>query len=545
MNRIHIFPYGFEFDSVTLFTDPFRYRPHPAVTFAAEDIIKTLPENEFGQGKMLGVLIVKVPDKESIGYLAAFSGSVNGKSEIEGFVPPIYDLLDPEGGFKKGEAELNGISSRIRDLENSPEMLELQKDLALATEQEAKEIADARSRMAEAKKVRESRRLGCCDSAILDDLIRESQYEKAEFRRLKAAWNQKTEAIRLRIDTIRQEIDKLKNLRAGKSEELQKWIFDQFIVLNALGEKASISEIFHRQGMIPPGGTGECAAPKLLHYAYRKGLIPLAMGEFWYGKSPYGPVRTHRHFYPSCTSKCGPLLRFMLEGLATDNPIETFGKPVIIYEDNDIIVVEKPSGMPSVPGLDGKRSLLEQLQESHGNWIQSVHRLDMDTSGIMIYACNMTSAVNLRRQFEDHSVRKTYMARLSPADIDSSFAAGPAVSLAEGVSGKISLPLGPDYDERPRQKVDPAHGKEALTDYEVTGVCEDGCTEVLFHPVTGRTHQLRVHSAHTLGLSRPITGDMLYGGISAERLCLHALEISFVHPSSGEKVTFRSMQLSY
>lgn len=545
MDCLHRFRTVPDEDSAPAFTDPFRYRPHPLVRAAAAEVMEMVPEEDFKQGKMLGVLVVKVPEDGSIGYLAAFSGSVNGRSIIDGFVPPIYDLLDPCGEFKKGERELNEINFRIRESENSQTLKELQDVLQTTKEQAEKEMSEAKIRIASAKTERESRRRESDDPAVLEALIRESQYEKAELRRLKAAWKLKIENISLQIEALTQNISSLKVLRAEKSERLQKWIFDQFVVRNVIGEEATVTEIFLGQGLTPPGGTGECAAPKLLQYARLHNLQPLAMGEFWFGQSPSGPVRTHGHFYPSCTSKCGPLLGFMLKGLETEDISRCADDPRIIYEDKEIIAAAKPSGMPSVPGLDGKNSLLEWLQNRYKEEIHIVHRLDMDTSGIIIYARTEAAAAHLRKQFQEHSVRKTYMARLSPADMDNRFAAGPCLPLTEGDSGVVSLALSPDYDERPRQKADPAQGKEAITGYKVTGTSPQGHTDIIFHPITGRTHQLRVHSAHTLGLSRPILGDLLYAGEPAARLCLHALEISFIHPGTETEVRFRTEELSY
>lgn len=315
------------------------------------------------------------------------------------------------------------------------------------------------------------------------------------------------------------------------SEALQDWIFRLYIVHNALGEELSIADIFAESELIPPGGTGECAAPKLLEYAYRHGLEPLAMGEFWYGKSSDTAVRSHGRFYPSCTSKCGPLLGFMLKGLSLLTEDITTESPVIIYEDEEIVVVEKPAGMPSVPGLDGRPSLQEWL--SHHGEIHQTHRLDMDTSGIMVFAKTHSSAFNLRQQFEAHTIRKTYTARVSYSH------------LLEQQRGRIELPLGPDYDERPRQKVDFRQGKAAYTEYEVMAVNNDGTADLKLHPHTGRTHQLRVHCAHALGLASPIVGDRLYGGDTATRLHLHALSITFTHPVTNEPVTFTSKHHCY
>ena len=530
MNCLHRFPPGLSTEFEDSFNDPFRYRPHPAIAAAAEEVLKMVPESDFRQGKMLGVLAVEAPDGTK-GYLAAFSGSVNDKNIIDGFVPPIYNLLDPEGGFKKGEAELNRLNSQIRQLEDSQELKDMKAALKAAQESAEAEISERKKRMALAKKERETIRMASTDPEQIQALIRQSQFEKAELRRLKLSWEERICRIKEGISSFDEDIKALKSVRAEKSEKLQKWIFDRFVVTNALGERSSLTDIFTSCGQTPPGGTGECAAPKLLQYAYTNGLRPLAMGEFWYGDSPDGPVRTHGHFYPSCTSKCGPLLKYMLKGLKVESVSTVCGKPSVIHEDDEIIIVSKPSGMSSVPGLDGSESLLEWLRSRCGESVESVHRLDMDTSGIMVYAKTEAAAADLRRQFEEHTVRKTYFARLSSPD-------RPSRELASGLKGSIRLPLNADYDERPRQKADMVQGKESFTGYEVVRTYEDGRTDILFHPVTGRTHQLRVHSAHIHGLARPIVGDLLYGGEPHSRLCLHAMEITFRHPGSGEEVTF-------
>ncbi len=601
------------------FTNPFRYFPHPLVVRAASEVVSKIDNSEelraaFSEGKMLGVLICAIPETAHhvipetphhvipgltrnlpVGYLAAFSGNVGGKSHIEGFVPPIFDLLEPSGYFKAREAEISDINLKIKALKNSSGLSEFRRQLAEAERLRDKEIAEMRSRMAEAKRKRDELReqltgaagVGTSDPAVLDALIKESQFEKAELRRLKADWQAKIAAILNGIRETEVEIAGLKSLRSQMSDELQEWIFRQYIIHNSLGEEASIFDIFSSQGLVPPGGTGECAAPKLLEYAFRNGLKPIAMGEFWYGKSPETAVRTQGHFYPSCTSKCGPLLGFMLKGLDISDDMdygssrwpdtgsevfqswessenqesssEDTGRHYIsglkvIYKDEVLIAVDKPSGMPSVPGLDGRKSAFEILQETFGE-LFTVHRLDMDTSGVLLFAKTAEAAVNLQKQFESHTVRKTYLARLSadslcklpstqpptvakslctqpstqPPTVAKSLCTQPSAQqssaanslskessfrkpLKVGDKGRIELPLSPDYDERPRQKVDFKQGKAAITDYEVKALNEDGTIDILFSPLTGRTHQLRVHAAHTLGLHRPILGDPLYGG---------------------------------
>ena len=550
---IHHFPEDYIFEEPSAFTDPFRYIPHPAVKAAAGFVcerIKAEAElaDAFAEGKMMGVLVCKDQETGSPGYIAAFSGNAGGRNHIDGFVPPIYDLLAPDGHFKIREAEITQINHNIQELSSSETFNSYRLALESSIRRRDTAIAEFRAQMAASKAERSRLRATGISQEEEHRLTRESQFEKAELKRLKTVLQAEVDLAQADLDSVLGEITALKKLRAEMSDELQDWIFRQYIVHNYLGESLSIAELFAQQGLTPPGGTGECAAPKLLEYAYRNGLQPLAMGEFWYGKASETAVRVHGHFYPSCTSKCGPLLGFMMGGLTSSRPIASSDTPFgqthqaynLIYEDAEIIVVEKPSGMPSVPGLDGKVSLQELLEKAYGQTIHAVHRLDMDTSGVIIYAKTAEAGVDLRKQFEEHTIKKTYSARLKP--------------IAEGVpfSTHISLPLAADYDERPRQKVDFKQGKPALTECEIVSENADGSIDVHFHPVTGRTHQLRVHSAHALGLCRPIIGDLLYGGhsiacddIHPHRLHLHALSITFRHPRTGEELTFTSDKLCY
>lgn len=439
------------------FTYPFCYIPTPEIIDAANVIIHRISTDAvldaaFREGKMLGVLKAKESRSDKISYLYAFSGNVGGKSHIDGFVPPIFDLLDPEGHYKTAEAEITDINHRLPHVE----------DQALAAE--------------------------------------------------------------------------LKARRKSLSIELQDWIFDQYIVSNALGESKSIKEVFADRGIVPPGGTGECAAPKLLQYAYSHDMTPMAMGEFWYGQSPAREVRHQGCFYPACTGKCGPLLDFMLQGLDVDtNPLDINGGDDvrIIYEDGSIIVADKPSGMLSVPGRTAKTSLQEILSAKRGIPVYSCHRLDMDTSGLIVFAKSIEAQTNLERQFETRKVEKSYTARLKAGE-----------KPFEGPDkGTIDLPLITDWYDRPRQMVDFEHGKRAVTEYEIIRRRADGSIEVRFVPHTGRTHQLRVHAAHPKGLGHPIIGDRLYGGLSnetqvQENLNLRASTLSFRHPVTGERMSF-------
>lgn len=324
------------------------------------------------------------------------------------------------------------------------------------------------------------------------------------------------------------------------SAELQDWLFSQYVVHNAHGESSDIKSIFSSRGLTPPGGTGECAAPKMLEFAYRNGLHPLAMGEFWYGKSPSSEVREQGNFYPSCMGKCGPLLSWMMQGLDVEpNPLDagfsSDQEPQLVFEDESLIVVDKPAGMLSVPGRVSATSLLEWLQKHFGE-VHSCHRLDMDTSGLMVFARSMAVKSCLGKEFADHIVKKSYRARLSSPSRDT---VGKR-DLRKGAKGTVALPLSLDYYDRPRQMVDYKHGKPAITEYEVLDVLPNGETEVRFTPLTGRTHQLRVHSAHKDGLGRPIKGDRLYGNPDGGRLYLHAEYLEFIHPVTGKMMSFRS-----
>lgn len=444
------------------FTFPFCYVPLPEIERASQELIDRINTSAdlkslFSEGKMMGVLMVEEKSKAGISFLYAFSGSVGGKSRIDGFVPPIFDLLDPQGYYKHEEAEISALNAEIKNLE-----------------------------------------------------------EKG--------------------GDIHEEIAALKAERKRKSICLQEWIFKQYIVHNAQGESSSIWAIFQERGLIPPGGTGDCAAPKLLEYAYTHGMKPLAMGEFWYGASPYKEIRHQGSFYPSCMGKCGPLLSFMTQGLEMEaNPLDkdqdTEADYTILYKDSSIIVVSKPSGMLAVPGKSLKVSLLERLRKDlDDKGIESCHRLDMDTSGVMVFARNTAAKAEISRQFEQRETSKTYIARLSAA---------PGLALPPE-RGRIILPIAADYYDRPRQMVDFENGKQAVSDYEVLSVNDDGSIDIRFTPLTGRTHQLRVHSAHPQGLGRPIVGDRLYGSSGGERLHLHAESLTFTHPENGKRLTFRA-----
>lgn len=320
---------------------------------------------------------------------------------------------------------------------------------------------------------------------------------------------------------------------ARLSASLQDWLFSHYEVMNARGECLSIKDVFALRGLVPPGGTGECAGPKLLNFAFRNGMRPLAMGEFWYGDSPAKEVREQGRFYPSCMGKCGPLLSWMLEGLdVAPNPLDagfcSDAEPDVLYCDENLIVAYKPAGMLAVPGRVAARSLLGWLRERYGESVESCHRLDMDTSGLMVFARSVQIKTAVELKFAGHEVVKRYRARLVSGN----------APFRHAKKGTIALPLASDYYDRPRQIVDYEEGKMAITEYEVQDVLPNGEIEIMFTPKTGRTHQLRVHSAHLKGLGRPIKGDRLYGDANGGRLYLHAGYLEFTHPVTGERLVF-------
>ena len=421
------------------FTFPFCYEPHPLCLLAAAEVQQVLESMTLSEGKMYGVLVVEATDG-ALGFLAAYSGLLEGRNDWSYFVPPVFDAQQPDGHFKQEER----LISAMRE---------------------------------------------------------EGQQEE----------------------------------RRQRSQELQQWLFRQYHLLNAHGQEKDLVEVWQdyhcserirRKYPLPPGDTGDCCAPKLLQYAYQQGMKPVCMAEFWWGPSPRTEVRQHGHFYPACRGKCKPILTWMLQGLDVDpNPEEEEARQQLgietVYEDEALAVINKPSGLLSVPGRTEDHSVATIAME---RWPGSlpVHRLDMGTSGLMVIAKTKEAYVSLQEQFVKRTVKKRYIA------------------LVEGIvkepKGRITLPLIFDPMNRPRQMVDYQRGKSAVTEYEVLDA-RDGRTLLARYPHTGRTHQLRMHCAHPDGLGSPIVGDELYGH-KAERLCLHCDQIEFAHPVTGERMHF-------
>lgn len=515
------------------FTYPFCYTPHPLCVRAAEEVQQYLAQHpEWNEGKMFGVLVVQTADNK-VGYLAAFSGILAGSNRHPFFVPPVYDLLQPNGFFKKEETEISRLNDTISQLENAPVYLQEKKTLQELEATAAEELSAARQSLKKAKTRREERRRSApsLSKEEADAFIRESQFQKAEYKRLERRWKERTETVRQAVSAHEARVQTLKQERKTRSADLQQRLFAQFRMLNYQGEVKDLCEIFaDTVQRVPPAGAGECAAPKLLQYAYLHGWKPLAMAEFWWGASPQTEVRRQGCYYPSCTGKCGPILKHMLQGLDVEsNPLaqpKADKEPEIVYEDDAIVVVNKPAGLLSVPGKKDIASVYSLLRSrlSQVDGPLTVHRLDMDTSGLLVLAKTKEAHQCLQAQFEQRQVRKRYLALLD--------------GLVPHDAGRIDLPLRPDLHDRPRQMVDYTHGKTAVTDYQVLAR-KDGHTLIAFYPQTGRTHQLRVHAAHPLGLHCPIVGDVLYG-TPADRLYLHAEALEFTHPVTGEKMTFRT-----
>ena len=523
------------------FTFPFCYIPHPLCVAAAKEVqaylgLQEAWKEELAQGKMFGVLVVRTQEGET-GYLAAFSGILAGSNVHPFFVPPVYDLLQPQGFFKIEEEQISQINTRIGLLEEDEEYKRQMQQLAALRQTAQETLEEAKRQMKRAKEKREERRR---EAALPNStpmtpeeesaLIRESQFQKAEYKRMERAWKERIAPLQQTISDYEAGIQALKSERKQRSATLQQKLFEQFKMLNYRGEVKTLCDIFRQTvHKTPPAGAGECAAPKLLQQAYLHGWKPVAMAEFWWGESPKTEIRHHGHYYPACKGKCEPILGHMLQGLEVDeNPILKelqSGKKTldIIYEDEWLAVVNKPAGMLSVPGKEDVVSVYSMMRERYpdADGPLIVHRLDMSTSGLLVVAKTKQVHQNLQAQFKNRSIGKRYIALLQG-------------SVSQD-AGTVELPLCPNPLDRPRQIVHTGYGKPAVTDFEVLER-KDNRTRIAFYPRTGRTHQLRVHAAHPLGLHCPIIGDELYGR-KAERLYLHAEMLEFTHPVTGKRIS--------
>ncbi len=550
MDTIHLIDTSIELPS--LFTYPFCYEPHPLCQEAASAVqtyIDSQPmlKEDADQGKMFGVLVVEATDDNlrqsscQTAFLAAYSGLLAGRNDWPWFVPPVFDAQEPNGYFKTHEAQISCINHRIDQLEEALSAMYQDDDYLRTKTIVAQLISQHEQKMKASKMLRDLRRMQHHippeENAML---VRESQFMKAEMRRIKKHCEVMESPWKEKEENLKHEISLLKQKRHADSDSLQRWLFSQYRLLNARGEEKDLLTVFkdyypadsQLSSAIPPAGSGDCCAPKLLQYAYQHHLKPVCMAEFWWGRSPKAEVRHHFNYYPACRSKCLPILSWMMQGLDVEsNPMDEpmAVAPIdelIVYEDDCLAVVNKPAGVLSVPGKIGRPSIEEMLRQ---HWHDDttpmiVHRLDMETSGLMVVAKTKGTYVSLQKEFLEHRVEKTYVALLE------------GIPQGKAPEGVISLPLMPDISNRPCQMVDAVHGREAVTTYEMLGE-EVGRMRIRLRPQTGRTHQLRVHCAHEQGLGMPILGDELYGHHD-NRLFLHAETLTFVHPRTGERLRF-------
>lgn len=546
-------PFRQSTDTISLpeqFTFPFYYDPHPLSLLAAKELQEHLQtqtewEHNFGLnpeqsglviGKMFGVMVVQ-NDQGELGYLAAFSGKLAGGNHHSRFVPPVFDMLKEDGFFKREEAVISKINKDIELLENAEDLLACKRALELEKETATFQLERQRQRTRAAKQARKKKRQEFVDqlspeeySKLEDELRVESLHYSAYLKDLTQYWNLSVSRAEQKLMKMTKAIDRLKEERKERSSRLQQQIFEQYRFLNAKNEWKNLADVFAPIAPLqPPAGSGECAAPKLLQYAYLNNLRPISMAEFWWGASPKSEIRKHGQFYPSCRGKCEPILGHMLQGLNVEanpmlaNPAE--GKQLeIIHEDEYLAIVHKPAEFLSVPGKSIEDSVYLRMKERYPNATGPliVHRLDMATSGLMLIARNKEIHKKLQRQFINRTVKKRYVALLD--------------GTVNSDSGVIDLPLRIDLNDRPRQLVCHEHGKKAVTQWEVVKR-SNGRTRIHFYPITGRTHQLRMHAAHPDGLNAPIIGDDLYG-TRDRRLHLHAEYIEFQHPISRERISF-------
>ena len=586
------------------FTYPFCYEVDPLAEAASLELQRYIADadlmsTEKGCGKMFGVLVVEYEDEEGAlqrGFLAAYSGLLGGRNDWPYFVPPVFDAQQPDGHFKRTEREISAINREIAAIEHDPEYLQSVEQHEQTKKRLQAEV-DAFKAEVDAAKVRRDARRKSGESLSEEEqaeMIRESQFMKAELRRRRKAMEQVGSTLHIPHSTF---LKSLQRKRKQMSDELQRWLFSAYRMLNAKGEERDLIDIFREYThAMPPAGAGDCCAPKLLQYAYLHHLRPVCMAEFWWGESPASEIRHHLHYYPACRSKCLPILTHMLKGLdVAPNPLAQkrhTAEPRVLYADEYIMVVDKPAGMLSVPGKaesvrseysDSANISIEEyfanlqlptnsqlpteqftigkadnskLKTQNSKFLKAAHRLDMDTSGLLVLARTEQAYVELQRQFASRETVKRYEAVLSGVPTQNSkLKTQNSSAQPSGCLEAISLPLIADINDRPRQRVDMEHGKPALTLYNIVEVrAADANTAVAYttkkvdkrrtlvhlYPKTGRTHQLRVHCAHPLGLACSILGDPLYGTERADRMYLHAAELTFRHPVTGETMHFLS-----
>ena len=531
------------------FTFPFYYEPHQLSKIATEELQEYLEnqtdfthnfgfnenDKELAIGKMFGVLVVKNLQNE-IGYLTAFSGKLTDKSLPEKFVPPIFNMRTEGSFYIKGEKEIEQIGKEISLLKNNRTYLSLKKSVKKLNKKIENDLAFQRKKMKLSKQERKIRKRNAQTELNKNDfeafnktLIQESFNQQFFYKELVEYYENKLKKSNQLFINFENKITELKKRRKNISANLQNTLFGKYQFLNQQKKQKGLLEIFNSPDIKPPAGAGDCSAPKLLQYTFQNDLTPIAMAEFWWGISPNSKIRKHKNYYPACQGRCKPILGHMLEGIEMDDNLllengSEKQELEIVFEDDAIIIVNKPAEFLSVPGKEITDSVYTRIKEKYptatGPLI--VHRLDMSTSGILVLTKTKEANKFVQSQFINRTIKKRYVALLDG-------------NLTKN-SGTINLPLRLDLDDRPRQLVDFTHGKNAKTEWEVIER-KDNKTRVHFYPITGRTHQLRVHAAHKNGLNAPIIGDDLYGK-KQNRLHLHAEFIEFVHPITNKVISF-------
>ena len=533
------------------FTYPFYYTPHPFAVTAVEELQAYIETHDWNHnfgldpnakgleiGKMFGVLVVENTQGE-LGYLAAFSGKLANSNHHKYFVPPVFDMLTAGSFFLEGELKINAINSRISEIESNEKFIKLNQDFIQLRQDLKREEADLREEMRLAKANRKQQRLdneGQLNETefteLMNTLADESIAYKTKLAQFKRNQSHQITALEAQLKTFTEELERLQQKRKTDSASLQHKLFTSYTFLNKEGEEEGLLNIFKDTAFRkPPAGAGECAAPKLLHYAFKNDLKPIALAEFWWGAPPGTEIRKHKQYYPACLGKCKPILSHMLKGMDIDvNPL--LANPGIdkviqtVYEDDAILVINKPHDLLSVPGKEIYDSVYSRIKEQYpdAEGPLLIHRLDMSTSGLLIIAKDLKSHNFLQKQFIKRKVKKTYTALLE--------------GYLKETEGTIDLPLQSDLLDRPRQKVDFETGKSSRTEWKVIER-RKGMTRIELTPITGRTHQLRVHCAHNKGLNLPIKGDDLYGKL-ADRLYLHATTLGIIHPVTREEMLFEA-----
>ncbi len=521
-----IFPVGFD--------SPFCNSPSPYAEQAARDLQTVLknaddPLKELlavGVGRMFGVLVVR-DIAGVLSCLHGFSGQLADRWLVPGFVPPAFDMQQREQFLPPAMTRLTQLQSELKNRRDDPAFLFAKQQLLATRESLTDNTRLLQARLVQRKAARRSAR----EQASAEQLVDLQREGEADARRRAEDKRKVREELAPLELAIASHAEPIRSITA-EVEELQRHIQTQiqagYSIHNACGESSTLAQLF--EGRMVLDGIGDCAGPKLLNYAYSQGMTPIALAEFWWGQSPADGIRHHAHFYPSCRGRCAPLLAFMLDGLTPGRqpehlqPFDNVAAPTIVFEDKHLLLVNKPAGQLSVPGLATIDSVQSRLQARYPDLpeLQLVHRLDQSTSGLLLVAKTRRDHKALQRQFAKRTISKQYIALLDGE--------------LKARAGDIELPLRVDLEDRPRQLVCAQHGREAKTHWKVLCI-EKGQTRVQLFPVTGRTHQLRVHMAHPSGLGLPIVGDELYGK-PGQRLHLHAQSLSFVHPASGEHVSF-------